>query len=79
MWGQTKGNETNATINQSQKEYLEKIQGYCHYKFIPSMSELVAINPIEDIDEGMVKIIRAASYAFKALKDDYLMDPERSD
>ena len=57
MWGQTKGNETNATINQSQKEYFEKIQGCDHYKFIPSMSELAALSPIEDNVEGMAKKI----------------------
>ena len=57
MWGQTKGNETNATINQSQKEYFEKIQGCYHYNFIPSMSELAALNPLEDTVEGMAKKI----------------------
>ena len=42
------------------------------------MSELAALNPIEDTVEGMIKKIRAASYAFKALKDDDLRDPVRS-
>ena len=40
-------------VNHSQKEYFEKIQGYYHYTFIPSMSELAALNPIEDTVEGM--------------------------
>ena len=44
---QTKGNETNTTINQSQKDYFEKIQGCHHYNLIPSISELAALNPIE--------------------------------
>ena len=38
------------------------------------MSDLVALNPIEDTVEDMAKIIRAASYNFKALKDDDLRD-----
>ena len=53
MWGQTKGNETNTTINPSQKEYFEKIQGCYYYNFISSMSELTALNPLEDTVEGM--------------------------
>ena len=55
MWGQTTGNETNVTIKQSQKEYLENIQGCYHYNFIPSMSDLTSLNPIEDTVEGMAK------------------------
>ena len=42
------------------------------------MSELAALNPIEDTVVGMIKNIRAASYAFKALKDDDLRDHARS-
>ena len=30
-----------------------KIQGYCHYTFIPFMSELAGLNPIEDNVEGV--------------------------
>ena len=45
-YGANKGNETNATINQSQKYYFQKIQRCYNYKVIPSMSELVALNLI---------------------------------
>ena len=43
------------------------------------MSELSALNPLEDNVEGMAKKNRAGSYAFKTLKDDDLRDPVRSD
>ena len=77
MWNQTKGNETNATINQSQKDYFQKFQGCYNLKVILSISKLVALNHIEDTVEGMANIIRAASYAFKTLKDDYLSRCEK--
>ena len=54
MWGQTKGNETSTTINLSQKNYFWKIQGY-HYSFIPSMTKLTDLNPMENTDERMAK------------------------
>ena len=41
------------------------------------MSELASLNDIEDTVEGMTNIIRAASYAFKALKDNYLSKCEK--
>ena len=34
---------------------MEKTQEYYHYNFIPSMSELAALNQIEDTVEGMAK------------------------
>ena len=55
MWDQTKGNETNTAINQSQKDYFQKIQGFYNLKVISSMSELTSLNPIEDTVEGMTK------------------------
>ena len=42
------------------------------------MSELAALNPIENTVEGMANKNRAEYYTFKALKDDDLRDPVRS-
>ena len=39
------------------------------------MSEFAALNLIENTVEGIATKIRAASYAFKALKDDDIRDP----
>ena len=58
MCGQTKGNETNAIINQSQKDYFQKIQECYNYKSRPSMPDLAALNTIEDTVEGMAKKIK---------------------
>ena len=44
-------------INQPQKEYFDKIQGCYNFNFIPSISELAALNPLKDTVEGMAKII----------------------
>ena len=66
-------------IDQSEKEYFEKIKGCYNFNFIPSMSALAALKYFEDTFEGIAKKNRSAYYAFKALKDDELRSPVRSD